>query len=258
MIKLFRPLWIVALIVVAFACKEDDPLPIPTVDFINGTVEVGVETMFDNLTTNADNYQWIFRQNSSELLTTTEISPSVSFDTPGDVEVVLKAFTKDGQVDSINRTITVRQRFLTGYVVNIYPTKNGSDDWDPGLAPEEVFPDIFVQLIATDATTGDNALFDGLLGNVDVSTFGRGEGSPGYQTESVILTNEDWGFALFDFDPDDPATTTVNEEDYVFMDGATFNPVQGLTFKFPDGTGGLISIFFNDGTFDIDLYYELR
>lgn len=257
MIRLFKPLWIVTLVVVGFACSEDDPLPRSTVDFSTGIPEVGIPVKFDNLSLNADRYEWRFGDGQSS----DQISPLITFNEPGPVEVVLKAFTKDGQVDSLVRNITIRQRVLIGYSVNIYPTKNGDSAWDPDETGDNVFPDILIQLLVdkdnpTDAEL-DNALFDGIFNNVSSSNFSRGEGSTGFQ-EDIILTDEDWGFALFDFDDGNPDITT--DDDFEFMAGVLFNPVQSLTAKTSDGTAGVVSIIFSDDTFtlDFDLIFELR
>lgn len=258
MIKRFtRSLWIVALVAFAFACSEDDPLPRSTVDFINEIAEVGRPVMFDNLSLNADRYEWTF----SDGQTSDAISPSITFDEPGEVKVVLKAFTKDNQIDSVVRDITIRQRYLVGYSVNIYPTKDGTEDWDPGEAdPEDAFPDIFVQFSVNKANLTDeefaNSVFDGPFTNVDVSSFSV------EVTDDIILTNvtEGWGFALFEFDDNDETITT--DDDFTFMAGVGFNPVLSPTVKSEDGESGFITIFSpgdaDDPAFGVDLFFELR
>lgn len=257
MIKLSRFLSVVTLIAVAFACSEDDPLPIPTLDFSNAIAEVGVAVMFDNKTTNADRYEWRFGDGQSS----TEVSPKITFNSPGNVEVVLKAFTKDGQVDSLVRNITIRQRVLVGYSVNIYPTKNEGAEWDATETGDDVYPDLLIQLLVDTGNPTqaqlDNALFDGIFNNTTASNFSRGEGDTGF-TEDIVLTNEDWGFALFDFDDGDPNVTT--DDEFEFISGALFNPVTGLTYKNAAGDAGIVSVFFSDasGTFDFDLFFELR
>ena len=245
-----------ALMVMAFACSKDDPLPRATVDFTNKIAEVGKEVMFDNLTVNADRYEWTFSDGQSS----TAISPSITFDEPGPVEVVLKAFTKDGQVDSLVREITVRQRYLVGYTVNVYPTKNGATDWDAGEPAANVFPDIFVQFapnkINLTQEEFDNSLFDGPFPDVDVSSFSVDV------TQDVIMTDitEGWGFALFDFDDNDPSITT--DDEFEFMVGLAFNPVQFLSVYFPDGESGYIPLFSPadgpDPAFGVDLIFELK
>lgn len=258
MTKFLRSLWILALVALAFACSKDDPLPRATVDFTNEVAEVGVEVMFDNLTTNADHYEWSF----SDGQTSDAISPSITFDEPGDIDVILRAFTKDGQVDTVGRTITIRQRYLTGYSVNVYPTKNGADEWDPGEAdPADAFPDIFIQLTVnkSGALTQeelDNSLFDGPFENVNVPSFFIDV------TQDVILKKyvDGWGFALFEFDDNDPSITS--DDDFTFMAGVGFDPILSPTVKSADGESGFITIFSpGDGTnpaFGVDLFFELR
>ncbi len=255
MIKSMRSIWMVVLVMVVFACKEDDPLPLPTLDFTNETAEVGRPVMFDNLTTNADRYEWKF----SDGQTSESISPSITFKKPGAVEVVLKAFTKDGQIDSLVRNITVKQRYLTAYAINIYPLKDDGADWDAGEAGDNIYPDIFLQLLVDKDNPSDdefeNALFEGIFNNVKNTSFSRGVGDQGFP-DNVILTDESWGLALFDFDGAD--ISNPKGSDFYFMAGVTFNPVQAPTFKVDDE--GFISIFFSDGitTLDFDLYFELK
>ena len=258
MIKKFaRSLWMVALAALAFACSEDDPLPRATVDFTNETAEVGRPVMFDNLTLNADHYEWTFGNGE----TSTDISPTVTFNDPGPVNVVLKAFTKDGQVDSVSRLITIRQRFLTVYSVNIYPTKNGAEDWDPGETGDDIYPDIFVQftLNKTTALTQEeiaNSVFDGPFSNVDISSFSV------EVTDDIILTNTPWGFAIFEFDDDDMSGDISSSNELTFMAGLAFNPVLSPTVKSEDGESGFITIFSPGDTenpaFGVDLFFELR
>ncbi|MFZ1806500.1 MAG: hypothetical protein WAU36_04735 [Cyclobacteriaceae bacterium] len=258
MIKKFtRSLWIVALVAFAFACSEDDPLPRSTVDFVNEIAEVGKPVMFDNLSLNADRYEWTF----SDGKTSDAISPSITFDEPGEIKVVLKAFTKDNQVDSVVRDITIRQRFLVGYSVNVYPTKDGAADWDPGEAdPADAFPDIFVQFSVNKANLTDeefaNSVFDGPFANVNVASFSVDV------TDDIILTNASvgWGFALFEFDDNDESITT--DDEFTFMAGVGFNPVLSPTIKSEDGESGFITIFSpgdaDNPAFGVDLFFELR
>ena len=259
--RYYKLSWLLCAAVLAFSCSDDDdPLPLPTVDFVVDPVqvEVGIPVMFDNLTRNADNYRWDFGSSTS-----TEVSPTITFTAPGTIQVTLTAITLDGQEVTITKPITVKQRFLTGYSVNVYPLKNGDLDWDDGAAPEDVFPDILVQLLVDKPNPSqaelDNALFDGIFTNIPVPAFAFTDSEQGFPTD-IILTNEDWGFALFDFDGADPANPGPNDT-FEFMAGVIFNPVQTITFKSPAGDVGFISVFVTDNagnTLDIDISFELR
>ncbi len=262
MIRLYKLSWLLCAAALAFSCSDDDdPLPLPTADFVVDPVqvEVGIPVMFDNLTRNADNYSWSFGGS----LTSTEVSPTVTFSTPGNVEVTLTAITLDGQEATVTKTVTVKQRFLTGYSVNVYPTKDGDLDWDDGAAPEDVFPDILVQLVVDKDNPSqdelDNALFDGVFTNIPVPAFARTDTDQGFPVD-IILTDENWGFSLFDFDGADPNNPGPNDT-FDFMAGVIFNPVQTITFKSPAGDVGFISVFVTDNagnTLDIDISFELR
>lgn len=253
MTRLLRSLWVVALGVIALACSKDDPLPRSTVEFTNELIEVGIPVMFDNLTLNADRYEWKF----SDGQTSEEISPTVTFTSPGPIEVVLKAFTKDNQVDSIVKPLTVRQRFLTAYSVTIYPTKNGTGDWDEGADPENVFPDIVVQFIPDRNFDPEEVLFHGPFNNVDIPAFSVEIPA----ANQIVLTNESWSFVIFDFDGTDIITAT--NDDFVPMAGTPdFNPVLVNTIKNNAGDKGLITLFFpedeNNPAFGLDLFFDIK
>ena len=246
-----------ASLLLVFACSDDEtPLPTPLVSFtIDPAIpEVGVPVMFENLTTNAASYEWDF----GGALTSDETSPTVIFETPGNVTVTLRAFTQDGQVDSTSQTINIRQRVVTGYFVNIFPVTDEGEDWDPTEPDSAKFADIVVQLIADNAANLDNAIFEGTFRDISEAPFSRAVGDTGFPT-NVTLTNEGWSFALFDLDPgvdpDDPA-----DDELVPMIGVGFNPVTfPVVVKFDDGTG-FISIFFADGDnlIDVDISFELQ
>lgn len=252
-----RSIWIVVLAVLVLACAEDDPLPLATVDFKTdpAVVEVGLPVMFDNLSLNADRYEWRFGTQTS-----TDISPTITFSSPGSIDVVLKAFTKDNQVDSVVKTISVKQRYLTGYSITIYPTKDeNGDDWDAGAAdPADFFPDIIVQFIPDRDFEEDEILIDGPFENVDIPAFSV---SLPDQAQ-IVLTNDEWAFTIFDFDEDDPATPE-DETDFVPMAGFSgFNPVLANTIKNSAGDQGLITIFFPEDDvnppFGVDFFFEIR
>ena len=258
MIKKFaRSLWMVALAALAFACSEDDPLPRATVDFTNETAEVGRPVMFDNLTLNADHYEWTFGNGE----TSTDISPTVTFNDPGPVNVVLKAFTKDGQVDSVSREITIRQRFLVAYSVKSFPQDSLGFPWDKDAATEEdKRPDLLVDFIVnkSNADLTEEDINNSLLGPIFFNA--KGQDVSNTVTFDLILTDEPWAFVLRDWDGADENNITLDDPFSLVM-GATFNPVQAPSVRNEDGTGGNFSITgFNssDQFIDITFFYELR
>ncbi|MEO1054519.1 MAG: PKD domain-containing protein [Bacteroidota bacterium] len=253
--KIYNSIIMLSMAFVIFSCGDDEtPLPLPTVNFAvdPSVVEVGLPIMFDNLSTNADNYEWDF----GGALTSTDISPIVTFETPGTFDVTLRAFTQDGQVDSVTRQVRVRQRILTGIFVNTFPIMNGDEQWDPDETNQDsVFADIFLQFLPNDPANIDGVV----AGPVDEVTEGFGLNIDPNLNE-VILTDDDWSLRLFDFDGDDP--NDVNEDNTEFMIGVQFNPVQAITFKNDDGDAGFISILFQDpqtgDIIDVDLTFQLE
>ncbi len=253
MAKLYKSILLPFLFLVVFSCSEDDPLPMPVVNFFLDpeVAEVGIPVMFDNVTVNAARYEWDF----GGIATSTETSPSVTFSDPGTVTVTLRAFTEDEQMVEITRDIAVLERVLTGYIVNVFPLTNGDDPWDVGVPAGEEFADIIIQLLPEDVSN-DDGVVDGIFGDVSQGPFGIAVDP---LLNKVVLSDEDWNFVLFDFDGDDPAD--LQPEDVETMIGAVFNPLQLPTFKNDAGDAGFISILLvdNDGNvLDVDLTFELQ
>lgn len=255
MTKLLRSIWLVALVALAVSCAKDDPLPRATVDFTNEIAEVGVGVMFDNLTLNADRYEWAF----SDGQTSDAISPTMTFAEPGEIEVVLRAFTKDGQKDTVARTITIRQRFLTQYFVKAFPYDSLGFPWDKNAATEEdKWPDVLVELVVNKADPTDAELENSVLEGLFVNA--KGQDIANELTYDVILTNEEWNFFLSDWDGADINNPTFADP-FSLMMGATFNPVQATTTKTGDGSSGFFSLTGfdnNDNFIDVLFFFELR
>ena len=252
MTKLYKPLSILLFSAIIMSCSEDDPFPVPLVDFLldPGVVEVGVPVQFDNLTTNAASYEWDFGDGT----VVTDISPIITFTSPGDVTVTLRAFTEDNQVDSVSQTFRVLERVLNGYVVNVFPASNAGVPWDPNEAGVEQLPDLIFQFAPDDPnnTSGfvDGVFVDrvaGPVGNTIDPNFNR-----------VVLGDEDWTFIVFDFDGD---IEDIQPEDLEPMIGAQFNPLEAATFKNDQGDAGFISVLLIDGdgnVLDVDFTFELQ
>lgn len=261
--KFTRSLWLIVLVAFGFACSEDDPLPRSTVDFTNKIAEVGRPVMFDNLSLNADRYEWTF----SDGQTSDAISPTITFDEPGAIKVVLKAFTKDNQVDSVVRDITIRQRFLVAYAVKAFPMDSiGTDKlkypWDMDeVDVEDQRPDLLVDFIVNkpDADLTEEDIENSILGPIFFNATGQDVGNS--LTRDLILTNESWAFVLRDWDGLDENNITLNDPFSTVM-GATFNPVQAPSvITNDDGSEGNFSITgFNSAEqfIDITFFYELR
>lgn len=236
--KFLYPLSLVGLAFLV-SCGGDDPLPSPVVSFITdpGVVEVGVPVKFENQSLKASSYLWDFGGG----VTSEEISPTVTFDSRGELYVKLTANTDDGQMVTDSILVSVKERVLTGYFVNIYPTTNGTAAWDPTEDGEAQFADILIQLIADQATSADNSLLDGIFTDVGLSSFSLTV-DPAF--DKVTFTDEVWVFSMFDFDgADGEAPSEGNTE---FMSLAPFNPLEAPTFKNEDGDAGYFSVFYQD------------
>ena len=252
MTKFYRSLCIFLFLLAAISCSEDDPLPVPIVDFFLDPemVEVGIPVMFDNLSLKSARYEWDFGDGQ----VVEDISPSVTFSSPGDVTVTLRAYTEDNQVDSLSRTFRVHERVLTGYILNVFPAFNGPEAWDPNEAGAEQLPDLILQF-APDDPNNESGFVDGIFVNVGAGPIG-GTVDPGFNR--VVLSDEDFTFILFDFDGD---PDNIQAEDLVPMIGAQFNPLEQATIKNDQGDAGFISVFLQDsngGVLDVDFTFELQ
>ncbi len=252
MIKFYKSLGLSLFFLAMISCSEDDPLPVPTLEFFldPGVAEVGVPVMFDNLTINADNYEWDFGDGQ----VFTDISPTVTFSSPGDVTVTLRAYTQDNQVDSLSKTFRVHERVATGYILNVFPAFDVAGPWDPDEQGFEQLPDIVIQMAPNDPAN-ESGFVDGIFSNVGAGPI-PGSVDPGFNR--VVLTDEDWTFIAFDFDGD---PENVQPEDLTYMIGAQFNPIQAATFKNDQGDAGFISVFLQDSqgnVMDVDITFELQ
>ncbi|MEQ6120721.1 PKD domain-containing protein [Reichenbachiella sp. MALMAid0571] len=251
--KLLHLFLFVGLAVLA-SCGGDDPLPSPVVSFITdpGVVEVGVPVQFENQSLKASSYLWDFGGG----VTSEEISPTVTFDSRGDLYVKLTAKTDDGQMVIDSVLVSVKERVLTGYYVNIFPSTNGDEAWDPEEEGSAQYADILIQLYPTDDNNTDG-LLDGifvdwpygpLAAEVESNVFGE-----------ITLTDDDWVLVLYDYDGDLEAD--FDETKLATMTGVQFNPVQSITYKSDDETSGFLSVLFtdsNNNTLDVDLTFEIK
>ncbi len=259
MTNLYKPLSIFVLLFILSSCSEDDPLPVPLVNFFLDpeVVEVGIPVMFDNLTTNASRYEWDFGDGQI----VTDISPTVTFTSRGTVTVTLRAYTEDDQVDSLVQNVNVLERILTGYVVNVFPLSNGGVAWDPDSAGVQQLPDIFT-IFQPNEQNNPSGFIDIIGANISVAPVGNtveGVSFPNDQNP-IVLGDEDWQFFLLDYDgPFD--NIDLSPENLETMIGAQFNPLQAATFKNDDGDSGFITVILQDNAgnvLDVDFTFVLE
>ncbi|HLF34844.1 MAG TPA: PKD domain-containing protein, partial [Cyclobacteriaceae bacterium] len=141
----FSRLLILALVILSACSKEDPKLPKPVIDFNTDPliVEVGKAVTFENLSLNAAGYVWDFGDGQ----TSTDVSPTITYDESDTYSVKLLAYTQDNQKDSLIKEIFVGQRILTGLFINSIPFVNedGADWDDPTDQPDSVkFPDFIL------------------------------------------------------------------------------------------------------------------
>ena len=259
MTRFYKGLWLVFITIFALSCSDDDEsLPLPTADFAldQAVVEVGVPVLFDNRSLNAARYEWVVGEGSDPI---TDISPSITFETPGTVTVTLTAFTQDEQSISTSQDITVRQRALRALFVNNFPVLNSTGTtWDPDEAGVDSLADVIIALRPEGSQDAERLLLTPLVNNAQAPLFF----TLNSQGDSFILTDETWDLSVEDFDGDDLNNATG--DDFELMVGFGFNPVDAPTIKSDDGMSGIISIVIpigdppNQQLLDIDLTFELE
>ena len=255
MTRFYKSLWFVFVAIFALSCSDDDSLPLPTAAFEvqPAEIEVGVPVMFDNLSINAARYEWDFGDGLDPI---TDISPSVTFTTPGSVTVTLKAFTADEQFVETSQEITVKERILTGIFVNIYPETNADAAWDPDETGVDSLADIIVQLLPADSPEDDQVVVAGPFNNL-TAPFSI---SINPDNNRIVLTDEEWRFVIIDFDGEDIANAT--NDDFVTISGVEFDQLQAPTVKNDEGDAGFISLRVVNqavqGLLDVDLTFRLE
>lgn len=254
MSKVYKLLGAILLVVYVMGCKEEDPkLPVPQVDFSVEPefAEVGNPVIFKNLTLNASSYEWDFGDGQ----TSTQISPSITYEESGTYKVTLTAFTDDNQTDSLSRNITVGERIMTAISINSFPFVNPEGmDWDdPAGQPDSTkLPDFILLLGAQDDP--NRLIATPLL--VDLAPFELPLGftiNPG--GDPFILTDETWELTFIDFDGTD--IEQAQDGDFEIMDVISFNPVTIPTGVIDEETGeGFIQV--SIGLYSVDIGFQIE
>ncbi len=253
MTKVYKLIGVFLLVVYVMGCKDEDPkLPVPQVDFSvePEIVEVGKPVIFKNLTLNASSYQWNFGDGQ----TSTQISPTITYEESGTYKVTLTAFTDDNQRDSLSRNITVGERVMTGISINSFPFINPEgNDWDdPAGQPDSTkLPDFILVLGPQDDPS--RIIATPML--VDLAPFELPIGfniNPG--GDPYILTSEDWELTFIDFDGTD--IENAQEGDFEIMEVITFNPVTIPTGVVDENGQGFVQV--SIGLYSVDLFFQIE
>jgi PKD repeat protein len=250
---MYKYLGFVLVILYLTGCKDDDPkLPLPAVDFSTEPeiLEVGKPVKFNNLTTNASSYQWDFGDGQ----TSTQVSPTVTYEESGSYTVTLTAFTDDNQSDSVSRNIQVGERVMTGISINSIPFLNPQGkDWDDptGLPDSTKYPDFI--LVFGPQDDPDRIIATPLL--VDLAPFELPIGfTLNPNGDPYILTNETWELTFIDFDGTD--IENVQEDDFELMEVISFNPITLPTSSVNEDGEGFVQI--SIGPYSVDLIFQIE
>jgi len=252
--KIYKFLGLAMVILYLAGCNDEDPkLPLPTIDFSTdpAILEVGKPVKFNNLTTNASSYQWNFGDGQ----TSTQVSPTITYDESGTYTVTLTAFTDDNQSDSVSQNLTVGERVMTGISINSIPFINlDGEDWDdPAGKPDSTkYPDFILVLGPKD----DPSRIIATPPIVDLAPFELPVGfNINPDGDPYVLTNETWELTFIDSDGEDPANPS-GDGDLEFMNVITFNPVTIPTGTVTETGEGFVQI--SIGTYSVDLYFQVE
>lgn len=242
---------LIVLLIFSMGCNEEDPLPLPLVDFTTDPeiVEVGVPVTFENLSLNAASYGWDFGDGQ----TSDEISPTITFDESGTFIVTLVAFTMDNQSDSISSEIYVGERVMTGISINSISFVNfEGEDWDVPIDTVDSvkYPDFIFFMGPQD----DPSIGLGTQVLTDLAPFDLPIGFTLLGGDPFILTNETWELTFVDFDGDD--VNNAQNEDFEVMQVISFNPVQISTSAFNEDGEGFVQISL--GLYSVDLHFQIE
>lgn len=254
MTKFYRLVGIFSLFILVMGCNNEDPLlPLPEVNFETDPeiIEVGRPVKFQNLTTNASSFQWNFGDGQ----TSTQMSPTITYEEAGSFTVKLVAFTEDNQSDSISRQIDVGERVMTAIAVNSIPFINpDGNDWDDptGLPDSTKYPDFILFM-------GPPSDLDKLIATppiVDLAPFELPIGFTLNPGDPYVLTDEEWELTFVDFDGDLGSQDPPVESDFEIMEIITFNPVQLPTGDVNEDGEGFIQVSINQ--YSVDIYFQIE
>ena len=222
------------------------------VDFRTDPViaEVGAPVTFENLSTNAAKYTWDFGDGQ----TSSDISPTITFDASDTYTVKLVATTEDNQMDSTSQDIYIGQRVLTGIGINSIPFVNADgNDWDdPGAGPDSTkLPDFSLYLVPQ--SDPSYAIATPVLTDLSPVEIPLGF-TLNTNSDPYILTPETWEMTFLDFDGTD--INTAQFSDFEVMYDITFNPVTIPTSAFDENGEGYIQI--SIGPYSVDLLFKIQ
>ena len=253
MTKVYKLFAFLTLLVFVLSCNNEDPLlPLPGVNFRTNTniLEVGRPVVFENLTTNASSYKWDFGDGQ----TSTEISPTITYDESGTYTVQLIAFTEDNQSDSVSREYDVGERVMTDIAIYSLPFLNAEGEyWDDptGMPDSTKYPDFM--LVLTPQDDPSMAIFTPLVNDVSPTILPLGFSlDPG--GDPYILTDETWEVTFVDFDGVD--IETAQDEDFEVMEVITFNPVDIFTSIVDENGLGLIQLSIDQ--YSVDILFQVE
>jgi len=237
------------------SCSEEtsEPMPNPTpeADFqVNGNpnaLEIGKPVLFLNLSINAARFQWSVVDGQTDTIYQAESDVlEYTFNKTGTYDIVLRAFSEDGQVSTRSNSVQIKRRILDAITIaNISFVDPAGDPWDD----DDSGPDISLFFGPQSDNMLERTIWTDTVENVTPATlpitWEIGSGS------TFELSNE--LFDLFILDIDEEAIIPEDQAELMF--GLEFNPV---TFEFSavnESSNGLMQISL-DG-FAIDLYFTV-
>ena len=247
-------LTLLVLLIFVAGCTEKDPLPLSEASFavVTDSPERFLEVKFENLSTNANSYEWDFGDGSP---VSKDIAPTHIFEESKSYTVKLSAFTNDGQVSTATEDINVGERYLTGmYIININMRDSQGRPWDNDGSG----PDVLMEFGPINYTS-DEQIEGFFVDSLNVGYFKTPIGisifdllRPDYK-----LTNEDFFLRLQEVD------TVNNQPTYRTMTERQFNPLavdkdEITEIKRGDGNGDLTIPFIVVDQYQFYLEFTIR
>ncbi|MDA0196352.1 MAG: PKD domain-containing protein [Bacteroidetes bacterium] len=231
------------------SCGGDDPLPEPVPSFSATTalevLEIGRSIQFINNSINASSYEWDF----GDGVTSTLISPTYTYEIPGDYTVTLTAFSDDEQVIMAANDIYVGQRYLIEIDINSISFDNFDQDGNPVPWDVDSGPDVSVLFGPENDTAFEETIFAGPAPDVSSPFLGLALGP----IDNYPLNNEDYVFALLD---DDTSAGDPNAFE-LMIESPPLNPILAAnSIVNPESGEGIFQL--TGAGFDIVFVFEIK
>ncbi|GEM_PF-2200402 len=249
-------------LVVLSSCSDDpEPLPLaaPAFSVATSAPEVNLPVKFENSSLKASFYVWDFGDGEKD--STNSVSPSHTYDDPGNYTVTLRAYNDEGEFAETTQSVSVGERFLmSASIINISMVDDNGEPWDAVGGPDVLF-----EVGYSDAQSIDEIAYafvedlnyggeDGIYTPISITVDNQ------FIPEDFVMSYNEFYIAISEVD------TVDNEAVFIDMAGVVFNPLEASEddsapvthIKNDDGTGLIQIPYIVLGEYQFLVTYEVR